>query len=144
MALPFKVQKYKKIKRGKLNRLKFKSYLLLFGTIGLKVCQSGVITAKQVEAAKQVIIKKFKRVGKVWARIFPNFPVFKKPLDIRQGKGTGNFSHLSKKVSKGNIIFEVSGVSLNYATIIFKSAACLLYTSPSPRDLSTSRMPSSA
>ena len=26
----------------------------------------------------------------------------------------------------------------------FEAAACLLYTSPSPRDLSTSRMPSSA
>ena len=28
--------------------------------------------------------------------------------------------------------------------IYFRSSACLLYTSPSPRDLSTSRMPSSA
>ena len=30
------------------------------------------------------------------------------------------------------------------ATLIDSSTACLLYTSPSPRDLSTSRMPSSA
>ena len=29
-------------------------------------------------------------------------------------------------------------------TIVFLTHACLLYTSPSPRDLSTSRMPSSA
>ena len=28
--------------------------------------------------------------------------------------------------------------------IVFGTIACLLYTSPSPRDLSTSRMPSSA
>ena len=28
--------------------------------------------------------------------------------------------------------------------LIFESMGCLLYTSPSPRDLSTSRMPSSA
>ena len=31
-----------------------------------------------------------------------------------------------------------------YASMQYAWAACLLYTSPSPRDLSTSRMPSSA
>ena len=30
------------------------------------------------------------------------------------------------------------------ALTVFKRCVCLLYTSPSPRDLSTSRMPSSA
>ena len=35
--------------------------------------------------------------------------------------------------------------SRDYGGLIFTSSnACLLYTSPSPRDLSTSRMPSSA
>ena len=34
--------------------------------------------------------------------------------------------------------------SLQSATRAEKDGACLLYTSPSPRDLSTSRMPSSA
>ena len=38
------------------------------------------------------------------------------------------------------------GMLMILATVIFKILAklCLLYTSPSPRDLSTSRMPSSA
>ena len=34
--------------------------------------------------------------------------------------------------------------SSNYLGYIILSGVCLLYTSPSPRDLSTSRMPSSA
>ena len=34
--------------------------------------------------------------------------------------------------------------SSDLATVAAKGAICLLYTSPSPRDLSTSRMPSSA
>ena len=34
--------------------------------------------------------------------------------------------------------------STNYNILLARSNVCLLYTSPSPRDLSTSRMPSSA
>ena len=32
----------------------------------------------------------------------------------------------------------------NWGASVFETETCLLYTSPSPRDLSTSRMPSSA
>ena len=55
---------------------------------------------------------------------------------------------------EGNIVIELSNTTPNPAKIysnegiaqflFFKSGTCLLYTSPSPRDLSTSRMPSSA
>jgi len=38
--------------------------------------------------------------------------------------------------------YDVSGVARSVAEAI--ELGCLLYTSPSPRDLSTSRMPSSA
>ena len=39
-------------------------------------------------------------------------------------------------------VVETPGVSVKIPFI--QTSACLLYTSPSPRDLSTSRMPSSA
>ena len=46
---------------------------------------------------------------------------------------------------EGNIGCMVNGAGLAMATMdIIKLYGCLLYTSPSPRDLSTSRMPSSA
>ena len=35
-------------------------------------------------------------------------------------------------------------MDINMTSMMFVTRACLLYTSPSPRDLSTSRMPSSA
>ena len=68
------------------------------------------------------------------------------------GGGPGGYvaaikaSQLGMKVA----LFEedrLGGVCLNWGCIPTKSllhSACLLYTSPSPRDLSTSRMPSSA
>ena len=43
--------------------------------------------------------------------------------------------------SGANIFFEMAG---DYAKMVSDMSGCLLYTSPSPRDLSTSRMPSSA
>ena len=42
------------------------------------------------------------------------------------------------------IVSEISKVNYLSHIIIGLDRACLLYTSPSPRDLSTSRMPSSA
>ena len=38
----------------------------------------------------------------------------------------------------------LSGDAIKYLKIFIMDTLCLLYTSPSPRDLSTSRMPSSA
>ena len=46
---------------------------------------------------------------------------------------------LGKKLEDGEVV-EISYVVTNGPT----TNGCLLYTSPSPRDLSTSRMPSSA
>ena len=39
---------------------------------------------------------------------------------------------------------ELATVEGNRLAVLRKDSTCLLYTSPSPRDLSTSRMPSSA
>ena len=45
--------------------------------------------------------------------------------------------------SKGKIIFTYSGNTLEIEEV-YQHVACLLYTSPSPRDQRGSRMPSSA
>ena len=57
--------KYKKIKKGKLQRLEFKTTSLKFGTLGLKAAESGIIHSRQIEAAKHAITKKIKRKGKI-------------------------------------------------------------------------------
>ena len=60
-----------------------------------------------------------------------------------------SFQGLGNEGRLGNQMFQyafVRGVAYNrgFDWIIPGPDACLLYTSPSPRDLSTSRMPSSA
>ena len=110
MFLQPKKYKYKKIKKGKLSRLELKKTKLKFGTIGLKAINSAIITARQIEAARQAISRKIKKKGKIWIRIFPDLPITAKSIASRMGKGKGNFSHWSARVKKGTLIFEMCGV----------------------------------
>jgi len=65
MLLQPKKTKYKYIQKGKLSKFNFRSNKLNFGNIGLKTVQSGTISARQIEAARQAIVRKIKRKGKL-------------------------------------------------------------------------------
>ena len=110
MFLQPKKIKYKKVKKGTLSKLEFKSNKLNFGTIGLKAKESGIINARQIEASRQAISRKIKRQGKIWIRIFPNIPISAKPIESRMGKGKGSLSHWGSKVKSGDVLFEICGV----------------------------------
>ena len=58
--------------------------------------------------------------------------------DKLQNMGAQMIKEVSSKAS------DDAGDGTTTATVLAQSIVCLLYTSPSPRDLSTSRMPSSA
>jgi len=107
MFLQPKKTKYKKIKKGKKLKFNFKNNKLKFGDIGLLSIESGIITARQIESARQIINRKIKRKGKVWIRVFPNLPVTSKPTEVRMGKGKGNVSHWCVKVASGTMLFEI-------------------------------------
>ena len=52
--------------------------------------------------------------------------------------------HLGGRVEDYKLTSQEEESAIKAAKVLGLSVACLLYTSPSPRDLSTSRMPSSA
>ena len=110
MFLQPKKIKYKKVKKGKLRKLEFKTNQLKFGTIGLKAVSSAIITARQIEAARQAMSRKIKKKGKIWIRIFPDLPITAKPTSARMGKGKGALSHWGVKVKGGAVLFEICGV----------------------------------
>ena len=126
MFLQPKRSKYKKLRKGALSRLEFKKNKLKFGCIGLKTLESGFITARQIESARQTINKKIKKKGKLWLRIFPDYPITKKPTETRMGKGKGSVSHWSAKVKGGTVIFELHGVSIKIASIALKGGSSKL------------------
>jgi large subunit ribosomal protein L16 len=112
-----KQTKYKKTKKGKLVKLEYKANDLKFGTIGLKAAESGIINSTQIESARQAIVRKIKRKGKIWIRIFPDLAITSKPTGGRMGKGKGQVSHWGVRVRGGTVLFEVCGV--NYKTVFF-------------------------
>ena len=64
-----------------------------FGDFGLKATSHGMLTSRQIEAARRALVRHIKRGGKVWIRVFPDKPITKKPLETRQGKGKGNVEY---------------------------------------------------
>lgn len=126
MFLQPKRIKYKKSYKGKYLKLNFKSNKLKFGTIGLKAAESGMISARQIEAARQAINRKIKRKGKIWIRIFPSIPVTKKPTEARMGKGKGSLNYWGAKVRGGTILFELCGVTFNKALSAFHTGGAKL------------------
>ena len=97
-----------------------------FGSYGLKALDGGKISSRQIEAVRRVIVRKLKRTGKLWIRVFPQKPISQKPLEVRQGKGKGNVEYYAYLVKPGTVVFELSGVSLELATKAFKLAEAKL------------------
>jgi large subunit ribosomal protein L16 len=81
---------YKKRHKIKLSCITNKNLnVIKYGFYALKVVAPGVLTAKQVEAARRVISRETKRIGKIFIRVFFNLAKTKKPLLSRMGKGCG-------------------------------------------------------
>ena len=126
MFLQPKRSKYKKIRKGTILKLEFRSNKLQFGTIGLKSIESGVISSRQIEAARQAINRKIKRKGKLWIRVFPSLPITSKPTEVRMGKGKGSVSHWVSKIASGAILFELCGVTQSTAVSAFRTGGAKL------------------
>jgi large subunit ribosomal protein L16 len=126
MFLQPKKSKFKKFRKSKLPKLNSKSNFLNFGMIGLKTIESGLISAKQLESARQAIVRKTKRKGKIWIKIFPYISITKKPTEVRMGKGKGSVNHWACRVSGGTILFELAGVNYLTAKAAFKTGGAKL------------------
>ncbi len=118
--------KYRKQQKGRMRGTAIKGGKISFGKYGLKAVNSGRLNARQIEAARRAISRCIKRGGKVWIRIFPDVPVTKKPLEVRQGKGKGSVEFWEARVKPGTVMFEMDGVPKELAVEAFKLASAKL------------------
>jgi len=126
MLFPNKT-KYKKSRKGKYpTGIALNGNIIQFGTFAIKAIEPGIITSNQLESARKAIVRKTKRLGKLWIRIFPNIPVTKKPIEIRMGKGKGAVDHWICKLNSGKIIFELGDITQIQAQEAFDYAKAKL------------------
>ena len=118
--------KYRKQMKGKNRGLASQGNKVSFGEYGLKATDRGRITARQIEAARKAMTRHIRRGGKIWIRIFPDKPITKKPLEVRQGKGKGNVEYWVAQIQPGRVLYEMSGVDENLAKEALRLAAAKL------------------
>ena len=121
-----KQTKYRKQMKGRNRGLARRGNSVSFGEFGLKATERGRITARQIEAARRAMTRYIKRGGKIWIRVFPDKPITKKPLEVRQGKGKGNVEYWVCQVQPGRILYEMEGVSEEVAREAFRLATSKL------------------
>lgn len=123
MLMPKKV-KHRKIHRGgKVEGISYSGNRVSFGAFGLKAIEAGLISARQIEAARRAMTRYVQRGGKVWIRIFPDKPMTKKGDETPMGKGKGAVDHFVARVFAGRVLFEMDGVSRESAEKAMKLAA---------------------
>ena len=115
--------KFRKQQKGRNRGLAQRGSRVSFGEYGLKAIGRGRLTARQIEAARRAMTRHVRRGGKIWIRVFPDKPITKKPLEVRQGKGKGAVEYWVSQIQPGRMLYEMEGVSEDVARKAFALAA---------------------
>jgi large subunit ribosomal protein L16 len=118
--------KYRKQFKGRNRGIASRGTKVSYGEYAIKSLEHGMITARQIEAARRAMSRHIKRGGKVWIRVFPDKPITKKPLEVRQGSGKGNVEYWVAPVQPGRVMFEIEGVTEDLAREALGLAAAKL------------------
>ncbi len=103
--------KFRKFQKSRVKGVQSNTDHLRYGKFGIKTLDAARIPARTIEAVRRVITRKFKRLGIVWIRVFPDIAVSEKPAEVRMGKGKGAPQYWVCRVKRGAILFEFDGVS---------------------------------
>ncbi len=122
MLMPKRV-KYRKQMRGRRTGTASRGAKVQFGEYGLQALEPAWITSRQIEACRRSIVRKIKRRGRVWIRIFPDKPVTKRAAETRMGKGKGSVDHWVAVVQPGRVLFEMADVPEEVAKEALSMAA---------------------
>jgi len=121
MLSPKKV-KHRVVQKGRLKGKAHRGSDLAFGDFGLQAAECGLMSARQIESARIAITRHVKKGGKIWIRVFPDKPTFKKPAETRMGKGKGNVEGWVAVIKPGRILYEIEGVGSQVAKEAFRLA----------------------
>jgi large subunit ribosomal protein L16 len=115
--------KFRKAHRGRMRGQAGAGNSVTFGEYGLQALGPCWLTARQIEAGRRAITRYVRRGGKLWIRVFPDKPITKKPLEVRQGSGKGPVEAWVAVVRPGRVIYEIAGVQEETARAAMRLAA---------------------
>lgn len=108
MLLQPRFKKFKKMHKGNISKLK-STQIKFFSknSTALQAIDSGYITVSQIEAARKVITRKIRRLGKLYIHIFPNHSLTARAKESRMGSGKGSVDTWVSIVRANMLLFEV-------------------------------------
>lgn len=129
MLFPKKV-KHRKWQTGRRNPkrgwVETRGTTVAFGSYGLKATSSARVRSTQLESSRKVISRSIGKVGKMWTRVFPDFPYTGKPAEVGMGKGKGDPQGYQVEIKPGRVIFEVDGLPEKEAKEALRKAGAKL------------------
>lgn len=123
MAMMPKRVKWRKLQRGKLRGVATRGNKVSFGEYGLMSTDLGFISGRQIEAGRVAAQRLLGTEGRLYVRIFPDKPITQKPLETRMGKGKGDIDHYAARVRPGTVMYEIGGVSQEFARMCLNAVA---------------------
>ncbi|MBI4089501.1 MAG: 50S ribosomal protein L16 [Candidatus Levybacteria bacterium] len=115
--------KYRKQQKGTIRGKAHKGVKLSFGEYGLLAQERGLVSSRQIEAARRAITHYTQRGGRLWIRIFPHKPITKKPAEVGMGGGKGDVFEFVVPVKPGRMLFEMGGVTKDIALSALRLAS---------------------
>ena len=122
MLMPKRV-KYRKSFRGKMKGPATRGNKVSFGDYGLMAMEQCWVTAREIEAGRVAATHQMGTEGRLYIRIFPHKAVSAKPAETRMGKGKGEPEFYAAVVRPGTVLFEVTGVTLDFAKQVLNNVA---------------------
>ena len=123
MLLTPKRWKHRKQFRPSLKWAATRWNTIAFGDYGLKATSSGVVTARQLEAARKVIVRHTRKTWQLWMRVFPDTQITKKWLEMPMGSWKSDVDEYGTPIRKGKVIFEFTWLDPELAEKVVISAA---------------------
>ena len=110
MLMPKRVKRRKQF-RGSMTGKAMRGNTVTYGDYGLQALEPAWISSRQIEAARVILSRYTKKIGKCYIRIFPYLGITKKPAEVRMGNGKGTVEYWDAVVEKGTVMFEIGGIN---------------------------------
>src|SRR5204862_3580514 len=114
---------FRKSQRGTMKGVATRGNRVSFGDFGLMALEQGWLSAKEIEAGRVAAAHAMGTEGRLFIRVFPHKSISAKPAEVRMGMGKGEPEYWAAVIHPGTILFELSGISEEFAKGIFNNVA---------------------